>query len=212
MKKKALFRWYIAVHVRVREELQDVFVFPRRECGEHCMQRACIHTTCSECNISELVILLRGWNFASGSVAVASCIVTFCLLRKRNSILTVSIIRTTLMSGQMRIPTPLWKSNFQLRFSVNVWFAVLDDQLIGPFVLEGRLTGEVYLRFLQEELPRLLEDVPLSKRGHMYFQYDGAPPHSSHEVRNFLNSRCPGRWNGCGHWPLASQVSRLKPT
>ena len=32
------------------------------------------------------------------------------------------------------------ESNFQ-RFSVNVWCAVLDDQLIGPFILEGRLTG-----------------------------------------------------------------------
>ena len=55
------------------------------------------------------------------------------------------------------------KSNFQLRFSVNVWCAVLDDHLIGPFILEGRLTGEAYLRILQEELPRLLEDVPLNK-------------------------------------------------
>jgi len=45
--------------------LQDVFVFPTRECGEHCMQRACIYTTCSEC-ISDLAILLRGRNFASG--------------------------------------------------------------------------------------------------------------------------------------------------
>jgi len=34
------------------------------------MQRARVHTTCSECNISDLVILLRGWNFASGSMAV----------------------------------------------------------------------------------------------------------------------------------------------
>jgi len=42
------------------EELQDIFVFPTRECGEHCMQRACIHTTCSECNIYDLAILLRG--------------------------------------------------------------------------------------------------------------------------------------------------------
>jgi len=82
--------------------------------------------------------------------------------------------------------------NFQLRFSVNVWCAVLDDQLIGPFVLDGRLTGEAYLRFLQEELPRLLEDVPLNKRGRMYFQHDGAPPHSSSEVTNFLNYRFPG--------------------
>ena len=50
------------------------------------------------------------------------------------------------------------ESNFQQRFSVNVWCAVLDDQLIGPFILEGRLTREAYLRFLQEELSRLLED------------------------------------------------------
>ena len=55
------------------------------------------------------------------------------------------------------------ESNFQIHFSVNVWCAVLDDELISPFILEGRLTGEAYLRFLQEELFRLLEDVPLNK-------------------------------------------------
>ena len=74
------------------------------------------------------------------------------------------------------------------------------------FHLEGRLTGEAYLRFLQEELPRLLEDVPLNKRGRMYFQHDGAPPHSR-EVRNFLNYRFPGRWIGRGgphNWPARS--------
>jgi len=85
------------------------------------------------------------------------------------------------------------ETNFQLRFSVNVWCVVLDDQLICRFFLEGRLTGEAYLRFLQEELPRLLEDVPLNKRGRMYFQHDGAPPYSSCEVTNFLNYRFPGR-------------------
>jgi len=55
------------------------------------------------------------------------------------------------MCGQMRIPTPPWKatSNYIL---VSVWCAVLDDQLICPFILQGRLTGEAYLKFLQEEL------------------------------------------------------------
>ena len=93
-------------------------------------------------------------------------------------------------------PHATMESKFQQHFSVNVWCAVLDDQLIGPFFLEGRLTGETYLRFLQEELPRLLEDVPLNKRGRMYFQHVGA--HSSHDVRNFLNYRFPGRWIGRG--------------
>jgi len=78
--------------------------------------------------------------------------------------------------------------------------------------LEGRLTEEAYFKFLQEELPQLLEDVPLDKRGLMYFQNDGAPPHSSRGVTNFLNYRFPGRWIGrCGphHWPAKS--SELSP-
>ena len=77
----------------------------------------------------------------------------------------------------------------------------------GPLVLEGLLTGEAYFRFLQEELSRLLEDVPLNKRGPMFFQHDGAPPHSSSEVRNFLNYPFPGRWigrEGPHNWPARS--------
>jgi len=41
----------------------------------------------------------------------------------------------------------------------------------------------------------------------MYFQHDGAPPHSSREVRNFLNYHFPGRWFGRGgphNWPARS--------
>ena len=87
--------------------------------------------------------------------------------------------------------------------------AVLDDQLIGPFILEGCLTGEAYFRFLQEELPQLMEDVPLNKRGCMYIQHDRAPPHSSREVRNFLNSRFPGRtWRST---QLATRSPELSP-
>ena len=40
---------------------------------------------------------------------------------------------------------PLWKKNFQRRFSVTVWCAVLDDVLVGPFVFEGGFTREVKL-------------------------------------------------------------------
>ena len=72
--------------------------------------------------------------------------------------------------------------------------------------MEGCLTGEAYLRFLQEELPRLLEDVSLNTRGCIYFQHEAAP-HSSREVRNFLNYTFPGRWIGRGgphNWPARS--------
>ena len=34
-------------------------MFPEREFGEHCMQKACTHTTCSECNITDLAFAQR---------------------------------------------------------------------------------------------------------------------------------------------------------
>ena len=56
-----------------------------------------------------------------------------------------------------------------------------------PIHFEGLLTGQRYLQFLREELPPLLEDVPLDIRQGMYFQHDGALPHFSREVVNYLN-------------------------
>jgi len=49
------------------------------------------------------------------------------------------------------------ETHFQSRFSVNVWRCVIGSQVIGPFVLEERLTSERYLRFLEDELPVLLD-------------------------------------------------------
>ena len=99
------------------------------------------------------------------------------------------------------------ESNFQLRFNVNEWRAVVDDQLTGPstwkVVLQERRTSD----FCRRNCPEFLEDVPLNKRGRIYYQHDGAPPHSSREVRNFLNYRFPGRWIGRGgphNWPARS--------
>jgi hypothetical protein len=88
--------------------------------------------------------------------------------------------------------------SFHLRFNVNVWSGDLDDQLIGPFVFEGPHTVKAYLGFLQTELPRLLEDVPLNKQGRIYFQNNGVPPRFSREVRNVLNDHLLGRWIGRG--------------
>jgi hypothetical protein len=56
------------------------------------------------------------------------------------------------------------ESNSQQRYNVIVWFAGLDDQLLGPFIFEGYLTGQVYLCLLQEELPEVLYNVLFSKQ------------------------------------------------
>jgi len=67
-------------------------------------------------------------------------------------------------------------TNFQRRILVNVWCGVLGNKLIGPFVLNENLMGNTYEAFLRNQLPGLLEDIPLMIRSQMYFQHDGAPP------------------------------------
>ncbi|GBP93661.1 hypothetical protein EVAR_65786_1 [Eumeta japonica] len=66
----------------------------------------------------------------------------------------------------------------QYRFKVNLWTGILNDKIIGPFELPENLNGTNYLHFLLENLPTLLEDVPLTDRRHMWYQQDGCPAHS----------------------------------
>jgi len=90
-------------------------------------------------------------------------------------------------------PHAIVEINSQHRFSVNVWCGVIDNQLIGPAVLLNRLTGRKYVDFLQNELPLLLEEVPLAKRMRMVFQYYGAPAHYSRLVTHHLHPKFPER-------------------
>ena len=99
------------------------------------------------------------------------------------------------------------ESNYQHRFSVSVWCGVIGDQLIGPYIFPQRLTGAIYANFLRDELPALLENVPLQTRLQMYYQHDGAPPHFSQVVRQYLDHKFPNRWIGRGgtqNWPPRS--------
>jgi hypothetical protein len=70
--------------------------------------------------------------------------------------------------------------------------------LIGPVILEDRMTGQNYLEFLQNELPEQLEDILLATGIAMYFQHDGAPPHYTRLVTQHLNDIYPNRWIGRG--------------
>lgn len=104
---------------------------------------------------------------------------------------------------------PHWmrEVDYQNRWSVNVWCGILNGQIIGPFIFNGHLNGQVYLNFLRNELPALLEDVPLQTRRDMWFQHDGCPAHFSLGVRNFLNENYPNCWIGRGSlfpWPARS--------
>jgi hypothetical protein len=56
--------------------------------------------------------------------------------------------------------------------------------------METTITGIVYLYMLQQFLIPQLDD------GRIRFQQDDAPPHYLEEVREYLNTRFPGRWIG----------------
>lgn len=104
-------------------------------------------------------------------------------------------------------PHAITETRFQHQFSVNVWVGIIGDRLIGPFFLPERLNGRYYRNFLQEELPILLEDVPIGLRNRMWYMHDGAPAHFSVMVRDYLDVVYPNRWIGRGgaqDWPARS--------
>jgi len=95
-------------------------------------------------------------------------------------------------------PHGIVETNFQRSFSINVWCGMIDDMLIGPVILDDSVTGQNYLDFLQNELPKQLEYVPLATRIAMYFQHDGAPSHYTRHVMQHFNDTFSNRWIGHG--------------
>ena len=87
-------------------------------------------------------------------------------------------------------------------YGVVCWVTSWSDLLF-----DNNLTGNTYEVFLRNELPGLLEDILLVVRSQMYFQHDGAPPHYTRHVRDYLNESFPNRWLGRGGpvaWPPRS--------
>jgi len=104
---------------------------------------------------------------------------------------------------------PHWtrETNAQIRWSINVWCGIFNNQLIGPYFYDGTLTGLRYLDFLVNILPDLMADVPDEVCDNMWFQQDGAPPHNANVVKDHLNQQYPSQWfgtNGPVKWPPRS--------
>jgi len=105
---------------------------------------------------------------------------------------------------------PHWatETNRQIRWGVNVWLGIIDTHIIGPYFFEDNLNGMKYLEFLKNELPILLQDLPLQKRLNMYWQQDGAPAHNSKAVHAYLTEIFACNWIGTNSneikWPPRS--------
>ncbi|KAJ8912721.1 hypothetical protein NQ315_012275 [Exocentrus adspersus] len=51
-------------------------------------------------------------------------------------------------------------NNHQYNWSINVWGGILHNYVIGPYIFQGSVTGEVFLNCLRNEFPRLIQHVP----------------------------------------------------
>ena len=104
---------------------------------------------------------------------------------------------------------PRWMRtvSFQHPWSFNCWRGIVGDHVIGPYLFEGRLTGQVYTNFLQNVLPQLMEDDPLHVRMNMWMQNDAAPPYYALCSRQVMNEIFDEKWierGGPVAWPPRS--------
>ena len=109
--------------------------------------------------------------------------------------------------------------------SLTVWACIGYYGVIGFDISRQTMTGERYLEVLREKvLPNFSHGIGRSR----LFQQDGAPPHYSLRVRQFLNENLDGRWIGrrgpiewparstdrtpCDYWLWAYLRQQLYPT
>lgn len=105
-------------------------------------------------------------------------------------------------------PHQMKQCNKQVRWGVNVWCGIIDKFLVGPYFFEGNLNGNKYLNFLKNDLPILMENIPLQQRNDLIWQQDGAPAHNTLVVRKYLNQVYGDNWFGTHspdvQWPPRS--------
>lgn len=86
---------------------------------------------------------------------------------------------------------------------VTVWAAIGCHGIIGPFFFESNINGTNYLEMLQQRFLPHIQQWPTFDS--LVFMQDGAPPHWSVAVRNWLSAMFPNRWMGRGSpnlpWP-----------
>jgi len=99
---------------------------------------------------------------------------------------------------------PLWFHEKPLHSPrITVWAGIGYHGVVGPFFFQENINGTNYLEMLQQKvLPVIQQWADFNS---LVFMQDGAPPHWSVAVRNFLSDTFPNRWMGRGSptfpWP-----------
>lgn len=108
---------------------------------------------------------------------------------------------------------PHWvrEAHTQRPQKLNVWAGIFGDHIVGPLFIDGNLNGATYLELLENNIDPMITEILENDNNllenEITFQQDGAPPHYTVQVRQFLNERFPGRWigrRGAIEWPARS--------
>lgn len=77
--------------------------------------------------------------------------------------------------------------NFRTQYpqKLNVWAGILGDQVIGPYFIDGNLTGVKYVELLQNQIIPSLQQLGV-QLGDTWYQQDGCPAHNTIVVKNYL--------------------------
>ncbi|XP_064463674.1 uncharacterized protein LOC135374662 [Ornithodoros turicata] len=99
---------------------------------------------------------------------------------------------------------PHWirAGKYQVKWSFNVWAGKFNGRMLGPVYYTENLTGQRYVQeILMKTVSDFLDELPLNERSRVWFQHDGAPPHSSSKATDFLRSHFGEKWIG-RHGPV----------
>lgn len=103
-------------------------------------------------------------------------------------------------------PRKLITTKTQYPVKVNVWAGIQGPHIIGPFFLDGNLTGESFLQLLLDQISPAITEVARENQ-QIWFQMDGCPAHNSRIVREFLTDSFDGNIIGPNYniqWPPRS--------
>lgn len=95
----------------------------------------------------------------------------------------------------------------QGRFGFSLWVALTWNGILAYQIYQEPLNGERYLNILRQHIEPFMENLPLNELQNMYFQQDGAPPHNTRAVTDFLRENFGRNWLGTSgpvRWPPRS--------
>ena len=104
-------------------------------------------------------------------------------------------------------PHAFMECSNQKKAGVMVWAGLIKDHIIGPFSINGNVTGQVYLQLLQQRVWPALQAIMGEEEEFVVFQHDGASAHYETRVRAWLDGKLEDRWMGRGGpipWPAQS--------